>query len=513
MRDISWRVWVKKGMEKPRPRFRRPTLDEQQVLDQLEVRLITPEEQARFDALLVEHHYLHSALAVGEQMRYVATFEGQWLGLALWAAAALHLRGRDQYIGWSEEQRRTRLPLVCNNTRLLILPECHYPNLVSRLMKRMLARLSEDWQARWKHPIALVETFVDPQLFQGTAYKVSGWSKLGATAGFGRNGDGQGQDYYVAHGRPKQLWVKALTPGALKQLCAPTLPEAWAVVEEKAAPRCRAKVPQIRSLLEHLRALPEFRRKQSLAYPLSGLLALVAMATVCGVVRGQRDLAAFARTLSQGQLRALNFRQDRRTRRIRCPDETTFHRVLTGVQAGLLERALLAWQEQLLGPAPDTVIIVDGKKLRHAQGVELVSAIGAQSGRWLGTVCTEAESNEIPAARALLQKVDVVGKTVLADALHTQLETAQQILFEGGGDFIFTVKDNQKTLHLTLAKLLTEQPFSPSADAADASLPTGAQSWSPRNPGAPEPGDDPADGLLSGSPADRQTAPACAPQG
>jgi hypothetical protein len=463
------------GMTESSPRFRRPSVDEQEVLDQLEVRLLRSAEQARFDALLVEHHYLHSAAAVGEQLRYVASFAGQWLGLALWAAPALHLRARDQSIGWSDEQRRTRLGLVSNNTRLLILPSCHYPNLISRFMKLMLARLSADWQARWQHPIALVETFVDPQLFQGTAYKVSGWRKLGLTAGFGRQGDGEGQDYYVAHGRPKQLWVRELSAGASRKLAAATLPAAWAGVEEKAAPRCRTPTPQIRSLLERLRAtVPEFRRRQSLAYPVAGMLALIALAAFCGVVRGQRDLAAFARTLSQSQLRALRFRLDRRTRRVRCPDETTFQRVLTGVDEALLERALLLWQEQLLGPAEDTAILLDGKKLRHAQGVELVSAIGAQSGRWLGTVCTQAKSNEIPAARALLQKIEVVGKTVVADALHTQVETAQQILYEHGGDFVFTVKENQKTLHTTLAGLLTEQPFSPSPHPADPHLSTGA---------------------------------------
>jgi hypothetical protein len=403
----------------------------------------------------------------------VATFQGQWLGLAQWAAAALHLRGRDGYIGWSEEQRRVRLPLLANNARLLILPECHYPNLISRFMKQMLARLSADWQERWHHPLALVETFVDPQLFTGTAYQASGWTKLGVTAGWGRSGEGQ--DYYLAHGRPKQLWVRELSRGTLGRLRAPKLPPAWAVVEERAAPRCRASVPQLRSLLAHLRAVPEFRRRQSLAYPLPGMLALIALASFCGVVRGQRDLAAFARTLSQGQRRALQFRLDPQTKRVRCPDETTFHRVLTSVSPAALERALLAWQEQVLGPPPDSALILDGKKLRHAQGVELVSAIGAQSGRWLGTVCTAANSNEIPAARTLLQKVDVSGKTVLADALHTQVETAQQILYELGGDYVFTVKENQKTLRQTVSELRTPQPFSPSAHGADPHGAAGAQ--------------------------------------
>jgi predicted transposase YbfD/YdcC len=453
--------------------FRCPSPCEQEVLDGLEVRLVEAQEQERFDAMLVEHHYLHSASAVGEQMRYVATDDGKWLGLALWAAPALHLRAREQFIGWEDEQRRTRLGLITNNTRLLILPECHYPNLISRFMKLMLGRLSEDWQMRWAHPVVMVETFVDPQYFQGTAYKASGWSRLGTTAGFARTG--QGQDYYVAHGRPKQLWVKELCKGAAKKLRAPALPELWAAVEKIVAPRCRASALEIRSLVGHLSDLPEFRRRQSLGYPLPGMLALIAMAVFCGVVRGQRDLAAFARTLSQGQLRALKFRCNNRTGRVRCPDETTFYRVLEGVDEALLERALLAWQQQILGPAQDTVIALDGKKLRHAQGVELVSAIGVQSGRWLGTVRTANKSNEIPAARNLLAKLDLVGKTVVADALHTQVETAQQIVFDGGGDYVFTVKDNQKTLRQSIAVLLEKQRFSPCAHTADANLQTGAQ--------------------------------------
>jgi predicted transposase YbfD/YdcC len=452
--------------------FCRPEPCEQQVLDQLSVRLIAPGEQERFDALLVEHHYLRSATAVGEQMRYVATYEGEWLGLALWAAPALHLRAREQFIGWEDEQRRTRLGLITNNTRLLILPECRCPNLISRFMKLMLGRLSEDWQVRWGHPVVMVETFVDSQFFQGTAYKASGWSMLGATAGFARTG--QGKDYYVAHGQPKQLWVKELCKGAAQKLRAPALPQPWAAVEKTVAPRCRASAPQIRSLIGHLSDLPEFRRRQSLGYPLPGMLALIAMALFCGVVRGQRDLAAFARTLSQGQLRALKFRSSNHTGRVRCPDETTFFRVLDGVDETLLERALLAWQQQILGPVRDTVIAIDGKKLRHAQGVELVSAIGVQSGRWLGTVRTASKSNEIPAARQLLTKIDLVGKTVVADALHTQIETAQQIVFDGGGDYVLTVKDNQKTLNQTIATLLEKRRFSPCTHTADANLQAGA---------------------------------------
>src|SRR2546422_10525486 len=140
-------------MQKNNIRHRQPTLEEQHVLDHLTVRPVQLREIERCDRLIVAHHYLKNAQLVGERLRYVATYKGQWLGLATWSAAALHLKPRDAFIGWAEEQRRVRLPLIANNSRLLILPECHFPNLISRFMKLMLARLSADWQERWGHPL------------------------------------------------------------------------------------------------------------------------------------------------------------------------------------------------------------------------------------------------------------------------------------------------------------------------------------------------------------------------
>lgn len=457
--------------QNPGARFRPPTLDEQQVLIHLEVRPVRPDEVARFDQLLTEHHYLKSAHLVGEHLRYVATDRGQWLALAAWNAPALHLKARDAFIGWSEEQRRARLPLLVNNSRLLVLPGCQCPNLISRFMKLMLARLSADWQTHWHHPVALAETFVDPHLYQGTAYKASGWTRLGQTAGWKRSAE----DFYQKHERPKQIWVRELVARACEKLRAPTLPPDWQAVEQNARPHCAAKARQVRSLVEHLRAqVPEFRAREALAYPLAGFLALMALAMFSGVRRGPQDLAAFAATLSQGLLRALGFRTHRRTGRIRCPGESTFKRMLPRIDAAALERALLLWQEQVLGPSQDRLVIVDGKTLRHAH-VELVSAVDG-SGRWLGTLPVQAGSNEIPAARELLAQVPLQNKTALADAIHTQVQTAQQILFEGGGDYALTVKDNQKELAQTLTTLLRPGKFSPSTHAGDPCADARAQS-------------------------------------
>lgn len=438
------------------------TADEQHVLLHLEVRIVAPQEVPRFEQLLTQHHYLHSAQLVGEQLRYVATYQGQWLALAAWNAPALHLKARDAFIGWSQEQRRRRLPLLANNSRLLVLPGGQCPNLISRFMKLMLARLSTDWQSHWRHPLALAETFVDPHLYQGTAYKASGWTRLGQTAGWKRSAE----DFYQQHDRPKQIWVRQLSAQACEKLRAPILPPDWQCVEQNARPHCTAKAKEVRSLVEHLRAqVPEFRAKEALAYPLAGVLALIALAMFSGARRGPADLAAFAATLSQGLLRALGFRTDRRTGRIRCPGESTFKRLLPCIDADALQRALLLWQEQVLGPSPDPLVIVDGKTLRHAH-VQLVSAVNGQ-GRWLGTRPVQEGTNEIPTARDLLAQVPLAGKTALADAIHTQVQTAQQILFEGGGDYALTVKGNQKELVQTLETLLTPGKFSPSAHGGD----------------------------------------------
>ena len=129
--------------------------------------------------------------------------------------------------------------------------------------------------------------------------------------------------------------MRELVPRACVQLRAEELPVAWATVEAAVSPRCTARVPQMRSLVETLRAeVPEFRRAQALGYPVAGVLALLALALFSGVGRGPTDLADYAATLSQGQLRALRFRCFPSTRRVRCPERATFERVSVARAAG-----------------------------------------------------------------------------------------------------------------------------------------------------------------------------------
>jgi hypothetical protein len=438
-------------------RFRKPAPSEQAILNRVEVVLLEEDEAqlSRYNELMEAHHYLQNSELVGERLRYVVVFDGQWLALLSWSAAAYHLKERDAWVGWSTSQRRRRLALVANNSRFAILPGVDCPNLATRVLALNLARLSADWERAYGHPILAVESFVDSQLFRGTCYRAQGWTLLGQTQGFGRHAE----DYYTAHERPKQLWVRELEPDARVTLSAATLPPALQPVEDKVLPRAAVPIKAVHALVERCRVVPDWRGTKGRDYPLAGLLAMIVLATLCGVVRGQRDLAAFASGLSQAQLRALLCRKGRNGR-YQSPKETTFYRILTTVDAVLYGRVLREWAEASLGLCADILVAIDGKAQRGStphcldeQKAQLVGAVSFPSGRSLGCELVEEKSNEIPAARAVLNDLGPLdGKIVGLDALHTNQETLRIITQNNGADYILPVKDNHSTLHQASAQ-------------------------------------------------------------
>src|SRR3990172_7174099 len=113
------------------------------ALAELQVQLLpTSKARARARRLLAKHHYRGDVRAVGEQFFYALTdARGDWLGVLVFCAASRRLRARDRWIGWSEEQRRRRLPLVVNHCRFLLLPHKTFPNLGSRALRLTLDRL------------------------------------------------------------------------------------------------------------------------------------------------------------------------------------------------------------------------------------------------------------------------------------------------------------------------------------------------------------------------------------
>ena len=439
-------------------------------LAEVQIQLLsTSKAKARARRLLAKYHYLGDVRAVGEQIFYAITHSGDdWLGVLIFCAASRRLRARDRWIGWSEEQRRRRLPLLVNNCRFLLLPHKTVPNLGSRSLRLALNRLSADWQERYAHPVVLVETFVDPEQFCGTVYTANGWQELGTTDGFGR----VRRDFYVQHHKPKRLFARELRPNARRSLQADKLKPALACVEAKTCPRSTQSPAQIRSLIEHLKTLPDYRARIGI-YPLWSLVAIAVLAHECGAPRGQKDLARFAKGLSQPQRRALGVRRQA-DGKYPAPSQPTFCRMMEHIDADELEKVFLKVQQQIRGAPPaHELIVLDGKQPRQGGGHSVLTAVTVPSQHYLGSAMVDSKTNEIPVARALFKKLDLDGRKVSLDALHTQDQTARELVLEHGADYLLTVKDNQPTLRANIEKLVTAPPadFSPSADHGDSGGP------------------------------------------
>lgn len=186
-----------------------------QDLGVIEIRQVrrTPEETL-FGSLMEAHHYLTYTQPVGEHLKHLAYARGTPLACLAWSSAPRHLRPRDRFIGWSKEQRAAGIHGVAYNTRLLILPWAKVPHLASHLLGRAAQVISADWQKLYHHPIHLLETFLDPERFQGSCYRAAHWIYLGPTTGRGK-----ADQTHRANRSLKQVWVYPLTQDFRQKLC------------------------------------------------------------------------------------------------------------------------------------------------------------------------------------------------------------------------------------------------------------------------------------------------------
>ena len=182
------------------------------MLEAVTVGLLADAQRKRLDEELTTRHYPKNATAVGQVLRYVAEYEGQWVGLLVLSSSAYHIKVRDPWVHWNPRQVNERRPLIAQHSRFLVLAAPgQWPNLASRVLKLACGRLPQDWQEHFGYPVQVVETFVDPQRCRGTCYKAAGWEQLGLTQGCQRDW----QDFYTDTKHPKQLWARALAEGGV----------------------------------------------------------------------------------------------------------------------------------------------------------------------------------------------------------------------------------------------------------------------------------------------------------
>lgn len=163
------------------------------------------------------YHILGYKRPFGAHQRYFIWSVGETkrlLGCLLFSASAWALSERDEWIGWSKEDRSQRLHLIVNNTRFLLFPWVKVKNLASKALSLAAKQVRIDWQERYGYEPVLLETFVDVELYRGTCYQAANWVKLGLTAGRGR------MDRYNKHlSSPKQIYMYPLRPDFRVHLC------------------------------------------------------------------------------------------------------------------------------------------------------------------------------------------------------------------------------------------------------------------------------------------------------
>ena len=359
--------------------------------------------------------------------------------------AAPHTKAREQKIRWTPRQRARRLGFVVNNSRFLILSERHrYPNLASRVLGLGLKKLRLDWPAHWGQTVLLVESYVDETQYRGTCYRACGFEAVGLTAGYGRSS----RDYYLAHGQPKQLYLRPLharTYGLLRQ---GRLPAPLAEQEEKTSGPCPLRAAQLGSLLKLFRELQDRRRGHGLRHPQPFVLACAAVALLMGA-GGYEAFEDVCQKLTQRQLRALGCRQDPKTGRYRAPSDTTFFRVINGLDATAFDLRVGQWlmaQEISVLQA----LAIDGKCLRGSgradgQPLQLLSAVSHRLRLSVAQEPIQEKSNEIPARQPLLKQLPhgaLEGSLITGDALHCQQESSRFVTQELAADYLGGLKGN-----------------------------------------------------------------------
>jgi hypothetical protein len=150
---------------------------------------VSGNELAEFKSYIAQFHYLGLDRTIGENMKYVIKAkDGRPLACLLFGSAAWSCRDRDNYIGWDKNARRQNLYMLTGNTRFLIFPWIRVSCLASKILSMAIRRLSSDWEIRYGHPLAAVETFVERRRFRGVCYKAANWLFVGSTTGRGRDG-------------------------------------------------------------------------------------------------------------------------------------------------------------------------------------------------------------------------------------------------------------------------------------------------------------------------------------
>jgi len=223
---------------------------------------------------------------------------------------------------------------------------------------------------------------------------------------------------------------------------------------------CDGYVFEVDSVIAMLMELDDTRKARGKVYALGMILWLMLLAKLSGA-DSQRAMAQWLDERKVELATLLNLSK------VRMPCRTTLRRIVTWVvSVEQLEKRFGEYLQQLATTGSTVILSLDGKTLRgsvalaHPRGMHLLAAYLPEEGLVLLQMEVERKENEIPVAKRLLKHLDLRGKIVTGDALLTQRQLCLQIV-DGGGEYVFKVKDNQHQLYDDIRRLFTDVPPQP----------------------------------------------------
>jgi predicted transposase YbfD/YdcC len=153
----------------------------------------------------------------------------------------------------------------------------------------------------------------------------------------------------------------------------------------------------------------------------------------------------------------------------RIPSKPTVCRVLNlidGESVGKVIIDIMMERAEIVG----NIIAVDGKAIRSTSeagkphsALQILTAYLTESSVVIGQKAIHDKTNEIPVFQAMLDILDIKGKIITADAMHCQKLTCEKIL-KAGGNFVFGLKENQRSLYNDVSLFFKEEMNSESIE-------------------------------------------------
>lgn len=204
-------------VEVSQPRFEpEPVECAARECEPLELALVEGERESRLWREPMErYHYLGCPVPFGAHLRYWVRNHQRELACLLWTSPAWKMKPRDEWIGWSDEQRKRNLQAIVNNGRFLILPWVRVKGLASKILALSARQLPQDWHRHYGHRPLLLETLVDADRFRGTCYRAANWIYVGRTTGRGR----MDREHKADGQAIKDIYIYPLVRDARQRLC------------------------------------------------------------------------------------------------------------------------------------------------------------------------------------------------------------------------------------------------------------------------------------------------------